>query len=176
MENKKLGMIIREYRKKLGLKAYELAKKIGVTHVWITKIEKHNDLPSIVVYMNIEKALNLPPSLRVQYYKEKYPKSSFGQLPHTFEQMADTLPGNSPLDLLQEFTAHQLDTPSDTRPIIIKIAQSYNPNITLTEKEIKILTAIFKDIIKHNRLMMEKKIYFLEKTHAISKKDPLPSK
>ena len=69
MESKKLGMIIREYRKKLGLKVYELAKMVGVTHVWITKIEKHNDLPSIVVYMNIEKTLNLPPTLRVQYLK-----------------------------------------------------------------------------------------------------------
>ncbi len=174
MENKKLGMIIREYRKKLGLKVYELAKMVGVNPVWITKIEKHNDLPSIVVYMNIEKSLNLPPTLRVQYFKEKYPEASHGQLPHKFEQMADGLSGNSPLDLLQDFTAHQLDTPSDseTRPLIIKIAQAYNPNKTLTGKEIRALTAIFKDIIRYNRLMMKKKILFLEKTHALTQNHP----
>ncbi|MDE2231824.1 MAG: helix-turn-helix transcriptional regulator [Candidatus Omnitrophica bacterium] len=170
MENKKLGMIIRDYRKKAGLKVYELAKKIGVTHVWITKIEKHNDLPSIVVYMNIEKTLKLPPSLRIQYFKEKYPEASEGQLPHKFEQMANSLSANSPLEILQDFTTHQLETPSETKPFIVKIVQTYNPDKTLTEKEIKILTTILKDIIRHNRLMMEKKIYFLEKTHEISKK------
>lgn len=170
MENKKIGMIIREYRKKLGLKVFELAKMVGVTHVWITKIEKHNDLPSIVVYMNIEKTLKLPPSLRIQYFKEKYPEASEGQLPHKFEQMADSLSVNSPLEILQDFTAHQLENPSEAKPFIIKIAQTYNPDKTLTEKEIKILTSILKDIIKYNRLMMEKKIYFLEKTHEISKK------
>jgi len=163
-------MIIREYRKKLGLKVYELAKKVGVNPVWITKIEKHNDLPSIVVYMNIEKSLNLPPALRVQYFKEKYPESSHGQLPQKFEQMANSLSDNSPLSLLQDFTAHQFETPSETRPFIIKIAHAYNPNKTLTEKEIKFLTAILKDIIRYNRLMMNKKIHFLEKTHALSQK------
>ncbi len=143
---------------------------VGVNPVWITKIEKHNDLPSIVVYMNIEKSLNLPPTLRVQYFKEKYPESSHGQLPNQFKQMADSLSGYSVLELLQDFTAHQLETSSKTKPFIIKIARSYNPAKTLTEKEIQSLTAILKDIIKYNRLMIGKK------SSSLKKRTPSPKK
>ena len=175
MEDKKLGMIIREYRNKLGRKVYELAKTVGVNPVYITKIEKHNDLPSIVVYMNIEKALNLPSALRVQYFKEKYPEASQGQFANKFERMADQLSDNSPLGLLQDFTAHKFDNPAEARPFIIRIANAYNPNKTLSEKEIKKLTTILKNIIRYNRLMMEEKIDFLEKTHDITKKGIPPA-
>jgi len=175
MENKKLGMIIRDYRNKLGLKVYELAKTVGVNPVYITKIEKHNDLPSIVVYMNIEKALNLPSVLRVQYFKEKYPEASHGQFPIKFERMARSLEDGSPLGILQDYTAHTFETPSETRPFIIRIVQAYNAKKILTEKEIKELTKILKNIIRYNRLMMEEKIHFLEKAHNITKKDIPPA-
>jgi len=175
MEDKKLGMIIREYRNKLGLKVYELAKTVGVNPVYITKIEKHNDLPSIVVYMNIEKALNLPSVLRVQYFKEKYPEASHGPSPINFERMASSLEDGSPLGILQDYTAHKFETPSETRPFIIRIVQTYNTKKTLTEKEIKELTTILKNIIRYNRLMMEEKIHFLEKAHDITKKDNPPA-
>ena len=169
MENKKLGMIIREHRNKLGLKVYELAKTVGVNPVYITKIEKHNDLPSIVVYTNIERALNLPHGLRVQYFKQKYPNITHGQLPVSFETMADTLNYNSPMALLDEFTCQPLKSSEDIRPFILNITNAINPNITLTEKEIKELSPLIRKIITYNRLVTKNKALFLTKIYEKNK-------
>ena len=70
---KTTGMIIRGERKKLGMKVYELAQKVGVDPVYITQIEKHNKLPSINVFLDIEKYLKLPTSVRMDYFSEKHP-------------------------------------------------------------------------------------------------------
>jgi len=64
-----MGETIRFYRKKNKLKCFELAEKISVNPVYITQIEKHNKLPSVVVMMCIEKVLGI--NLTDKYISEK---------------------------------------------------------------------------------------------------------
>jgi len=71
-----IGMEIRTRRKELGLKVYELADQVGVHAVYITKIEKHNQLPSPVIFRRICTALNLPNELYNSYFKDKYGDST----------------------------------------------------------------------------------------------------
>ena len=170
MENKTVGMLIREERDKLKMKVFELAKKVGVHPVYITRIEKHNHLPSIVVYMNIEKILKLSPDLRLQYFKEKYPDSA-NKFPNQFKRMADELSENSALALLEDFTRHRHQASSpDIKPFVVGLAHNYNPNKTLTDKEIEELSGRIKKILRLNGVILREKINFLKKTYSITKK------
>ncbi|GEM_PF-5528900 len=54
------GAAIRKLRKEEGLKAYELAEKVGIERTYITKIEKHNKLPSFFVIHRISNLLHSP--------------------------------------------------------------------------------------------------------------------
>jgi transcriptional regulator with XRE-family HTH domain len=69
---KKFGAILRESRQLRGLKVYELAEKVGVNPVYITRIEKHDKLPSPLVMKKITDALR-DPILFETYLKIKYP-------------------------------------------------------------------------------------------------------
>jgi len=73
MENEvTLGSLLRDRRKKLKLTTEELAKKAAVNRTYITKIEKHNKLPSPFVMERICKALSSY-DLFSGYIKMKYP-------------------------------------------------------------------------------------------------------
>jgi len=73
MENKEtLGSLLRARRKKLKLTTEELAKKAAIDRTYITKIEKHNKLPSPAVMEKICKVLSAD-DLFNTYIKIKYP-------------------------------------------------------------------------------------------------------
>jgi len=73
MENKQtLGSLLKDRRKKLKLTTEELAKKAAIDRTYITKIERHNKLPSPVVMEKICKALSSY-DLFSCYIKIKYP-------------------------------------------------------------------------------------------------------
>ena len=164
-----LGMIIRKEREKAGLKVLELANKVGVNPVYITQIEKHNKIPSFVVYKNIERILNLSPALRVQFFREKYPEISEERFPNTFERMAENESDNSALVVLDNYTKYLHRTPKDLRAFVVGMVNNYNPNKTLDEKEIKQLGEIVRKIIKFNVSYKKQKISFLQKAYEISK-------
>lgn len=70
MEN--LGAAIRKRREERNLKVYELADAVGVDPVYITRIEKHEKLPSPLIMEKIAKALS-DEDLFKSYLKLKYP-------------------------------------------------------------------------------------------------------
>lgn len=178
----KIGELVRQQRKEQKLKVYELAQKVGISPVYITQIERYNKLPSFVVYKNIENVLKLPTTLRVQFFREKYPEISEEKFPNAFERMAEDESDNSALVLLDDYTKYIYRTPRDFRAFVIGMVNNYNPNKTLNEKEIKQLREIVRKIIKFNVLYKKQKISFLTKAYEISKSstnkdsvDPLPS-
>jgi len=67
-----IGIEIRARRQELGLKVYELANKVGVHPVYITKIEKHNRLPTPAVFKRICEVLKLPKKFYDLYFNDKY--------------------------------------------------------------------------------------------------------
>ena len=69
-DDENIGAAIRKLREDQGLKAYELAKKVGIDRTYITKIEKHNKLPSFFVMKQISDLLRNPELLEV-YIKMK---------------------------------------------------------------------------------------------------------
>ena len=72
-ENQYLKYRVREKVIVNMLYYYLFSKKYKEGASYITQIEKHNKLPSISVFLGIEKHLNLPMSIRMMYFKEKYP-------------------------------------------------------------------------------------------------------
>ena len=72
MKKETIGEIIRNQRKKLGLTAEQLAKKIGVDRTYISKIEKHNLLPSFAVISNLRRVLGIDNCLTL-YINQKFP-------------------------------------------------------------------------------------------------------
>ena len=73
METKQtLGSLLKDRRKKLKLTTEELSKKADIDRTYITKIERHNKLPSPVVMEKICKALSSY-DLFSGYIKMKYP-------------------------------------------------------------------------------------------------------
>ncbi|MBU2034336.1 MAG: helix-turn-helix domain-containing protein [Candidatus Omnitrophica bacterium] len=71
------GATIRKLREEQGLKIYELAEKTGTDRTYITKIEKHNKLPSFFVMKKISDLLHNPGLLEA-YIKIKC-SSFFGK-------------------------------------------------------------------------------------------------
>ncbi len=69
MANPSLGQLIRARRKKLYLTIEELAKKVGIDRTYITKIEKHDFLPSPQVLTSIIAQLNGNPDKYMRLYK-----------------------------------------------------------------------------------------------------------
>jgi len=69
MKTLSLGQLIRARRKKLGLTAEELAKKAGIDRTYLSKIEKHNTLPSPKVLSNIVVHLNDKPNKYMRLYE-----------------------------------------------------------------------------------------------------------
>ena len=72
MKNITFGEAVKARRKALGLTAEKLADKAGIVRTYISRIERHNILPSPEVFNKIEKALNT--SLSRKYIKEKFPE------------------------------------------------------------------------------------------------------
>jgi len=154
MEDQSVGMIIREHREKLGLKVYELAQIVGVDPVYITRIEKHNKLPSIIVFLNIEKSLKLPPSIRAQYYKEKHPEVSKHYPTYELDKMfnvgpTDTIHASPIVRILKYVDTYPL---IDTKSFLIGLIKDLDPNYHLNDKEIKEYTAILNTMAKNNSL------------------------
>ncbi len=59
------------------MKVFELANKVGVSAVYITQIEKHNKLPSGMIFKRIFKALEFKDTVIVcDYLEQKYPQFS----------------------------------------------------------------------------------------------------
>jgi len=54
------GETIRKLRQFRSLKAYDLAEKAGVERTYISKIERHNNLPSFFVMKRISDVLHSP--------------------------------------------------------------------------------------------------------------------
>ena len=73
MKDKNIGEFIRSQRKAQKLTAEELAKRIGVDRTYISKIEKHNYLPSYSVLAKIAKTLKSNEILE-RYMSKKYPE------------------------------------------------------------------------------------------------------
>lgn len=66
------GAAIRKMREFRGWKVFELADRVGVAPVYITQIEKHNQLPATAVMERISKALHDEELLKM-FLKYKYP-------------------------------------------------------------------------------------------------------
>jgi transcriptional regulator with XRE-family HTH domain len=145
-----MGELIRERRTHLKLKVYELAQQAGISPVYITQIERYNKLPSFIVYKNIEKALDLPLDLRIQYYREKYPEISETNFPNAFEMIvkSDVAKNSTPARMLENFIDDTGPNPQDARAFIISLANKGNPTPPLSEKQIQKLTAMVKKAIK----------------------------
>lgn len=170
MENQSVGMIIREHREKLGLKVYELAQMVGVDPVYITRIEKHNKLPSIIVFLNIEKFLNLPPSLRAQYYKEKHPEVSKHYPTYELDKMfnvgpTDTLHASPVVRILKYVNTYPL---KDTKSFLIGLFKDLDPNYTLSDKEITEYTKILNTMAKNNSVNRAEFKKFYNKLRTIN--------
>jgi len=163
MENQNIGMIIREERKKLGLKVYELAKMVGVDPVYITRIEKHNRMPSIIVYLNIEKFLKLPPSLRAQYYNEKNPEIVKHWPTYELDEIFGAGPSNSlhaspVVRIINYINSYPL---KEIKSFLIGLFKDIDPNYNLSDKEIKEYTSMLKTMAKnkHFSKVEYKKMY-----------------
>ncbi len=73
MENKQdFGSLLRTQRKKIKLTTEELAKIAGIDRTYITKIEKHNKLPSLAIMQLICDKLG-DEDLFKNYLRIKYP-------------------------------------------------------------------------------------------------------
>lgn len=68
---RKLGSVIRKYRKDLGLKVYQLAEKTGVSPEFITQVELGSKYPTIKITRKISKVLG--ENLLPLYLKERHP-------------------------------------------------------------------------------------------------------
>ena len=66
------GAAIRKMRELRGWKVFELAEQVDVAPVYITQIEKHNQLPATAVMERISKALHDEELLKI-FLKYKYP-------------------------------------------------------------------------------------------------------
>lgn len=66
------GAAIRKMRELRGWKVFELAEQVGIAPVYITQIERHNQLPATAVMEKIAKALHDEELLKV-FLKYKYP-------------------------------------------------------------------------------------------------------
>jgi len=69
MINASIGQLIRIRRKKLQLTAEELANKVGIDRTYISKIEKHDFLPSPKVLASIVAHLNDRPHKYMHLYE-----------------------------------------------------------------------------------------------------------
>ena len=72
MEVKPFGEAVRKRRKELNLTAEKLAQKVGVDRTYISKIEKHNLLPSIPIVRKLDK--HLKSDFREIYHKNQFKK------------------------------------------------------------------------------------------------------
>jgi len=69
---KNIGELLRKKRKEAGLTAEELADIAGVDRTYITKIEKHNNLPALPIMQIVCNKLDAD-ELLADYLKIKYP-------------------------------------------------------------------------------------------------------
>ena len=69
MKRNSLGQLIRTRRKELGLTIEELARKVGIDRTYLTKIEKHDWLPSPEVLTHIIISLKDKPKKYVDLYE-----------------------------------------------------------------------------------------------------------
>ena len=163
-------MIIREEREKLGLKVYELAKMVGVDPVYVTRIEKHNRLPSIFVYLNIEKTLKLPHSLRAQYYKEKNPEVVKQWPAHEIDEVFNIGATNSihSNPIIRSLQYVNNPDPKDVKSFIIGLIRDLNPDYTLSEKDIKEYTELLKGMAKDKAAAREKFKKYLKKLRNVN--------
>jgi len=169
MEN--VGTIIREQRKKLGIKIIELAKMIGVHPVYITQIEKHNKLPSIVVYMNIEKFLKLPSTLRAQYYREKNPEVVKHWPTFELDEVFNVGPPDSLHTIPTIRILRYVNTSAhlkDVRSFIIGLFHDLDPNYKLSENEIKEYSKTLRIMAKHKAVYREEFKRLLDKLSAVN--------
>lgn len=67
------GAAIRKMREFRGWKVFELADQVGIAPVYITQIEKHNQLPSALVMEKISRVLHDEDLFKI-FLKYKYPE------------------------------------------------------------------------------------------------------
>ena len=157
MENKTgIGRLLKEKRKELKLTTEELAKRASIDRTYITKIERHNKLPSPLVFKKIIDVLK-DPELFVTYLKIKYPTlyEQFMKEDHDLNMETNKLAD----DLV---TARKNKTPEK----IPEITKRLNNTIFKTQQSI----AKFKEILV--RLENIEKVYLKskEKAYLSSKK------
>lgn len=153
MKNMSLGERIRMRRKEHGLTAEKLAQRVGVDRTYVSKIERHNFLPSLEVFKSIDKILNLGPDFGKQYIQDKYP--DFGDVlkaaiaedkakrPKLYfakgqEKLVKYLKENSPATYADLTTPaglininellKELSGCADTHPIAVKFVKRYYPS------------------------------------------------
>ena len=102
MENKQdLGSLMRAQRKKLRLTTEQLAELTAIDRTYITKIEKHNKLPSLAIMQTIcdrlgdrelfEKYLKIKYPLMYEKWKEDEIAREAGWLVREFRQIKEDL-------------------------------------------------------------------------------------
>jgi len=146
------------------------ADMVGVDPVYITRIEKHNRLPSIIVYLNIERCLNLPPTLRSQYYKQKNPEVAKHYPTYELDKMFNIGPSNSihvsPVVRVLRFVNNYPLT--DTKSFLIGLFKDLDPDYKLTDKEIIECTKILNEMARNNSLNREEFKKFYSKMNAVN--------
>jgi len=71
MQSVTFGQTVRSRRKELGLTAEELAKKTGIVRTYVSRIERHNFIPSLKVLERLIKVLGR--EIIFYYFKAKAP-------------------------------------------------------------------------------------------------------
>lgn len=141
------GELVKRLRKEQKLTGEELAKKVGVVRTYISKIEKHNLLPSIAVVRKLAEVLHSNLIVQ-QYYSEKfkdierqYYKTKFKGISKTkYVSKANTPEGDELFTAIENYVFNE--EIESHRDFVIALLKEFKPSEANNEKIIKEMVSV----------------------------------